>query len=157
MSETVVGELLEQVATIQVSGAVNFVAAENLVKANVSWTGVNFNRLFLNKREENVPSVMLIASTLKKSSGDGPIIEGLGGNPKIRLAHFFSLIEKQSKGEDGDLHVDGRANIAYIDDDNGVLWAVRAHLSLDSKSWLIEAGAIDDPTKWDAGRLVLSL
>ncbi len=150
--------LLTKRAAVRVEGAKRFVADETSLKeANVGWTGVNFDQFFLGKVEENVEDTILAIHCLEKRSLDAPIRKELGQNrEEIALTHFFDLLKKQSKGQKEHLLVNGCANIAYIRDKNGTLWAVRARWDSDRRCWDVRAPSVEDPRGWDDGRLVLS-
>ena len=148
--------LLKRVTTMSVSGPKKFVVSEHLKEANVGWMGDNFNRVFLNFVEENVPDATLAVSRLERNSPDASILTELGDKAKTKLAHLFQLMEKQSKGEEGVLFVNGYVNIVYVEDDNGTVWAVGAYWNPDHGYWLVSALSVEVPYVWDAGDQVLS-
>jgi hypothetical protein len=79
----------------------------------------------------------------------------LGETARTKLAQFWEQMKKQGQGQKGALLVNGHANIAYIDDENGTLWAVDAHW-LSSSGWFVEADSVAGPGWWDAGHQVVS-
>lgn len=149
-------DLLKQIATVSVSGAARFVAEDHLKEANIGWMGDNFKKLFLKKTEENVGEAAIAVHRLERASKDAPIMTELGNRAEIKLAHFFSLLKAQSKGQEGALAVDGSANIAYIIGDDGNFWAVSASWDSGDRCWRVEALSVGLPREWDAGHRVLS-
>ena len=93
---------------------------------------------------------------LERASKDAPIMTELGARAEIKLAHFFSLLEAQSKGREGDLAVDGSANIAYIIGNDGNFWAVIANWCSGHRYWSVEADSVGAPHEWRAGHRVFS-
>lgn len=148
--------LLKRVSAVTVAGAKRFCAKDHLKEANVGWTSPNFQKLFQEKVEENVPEAALVAHHLERDSLDAPIMAKLGDRAVIQLAHFFELLKKQSKGEDGTLLVNGRANIAYILGSDGNVWAVDAYWPADNGDWRVHASSVGNPRRWAAGYQVLS-
>lgn len=149
-------DLLKRIATVAASSAQRFVAAEHLQEANVGWTGENFKALFLNKVEENVPEAKLVVSQLERASLDAPILAELGDKAEVKLSYLFSLLQKQSKGEDGILLTNGYANIFYIRGTDGELWAVYAYWLSCGRYWRVEARSVEDPIRWSGGSQVFS-
>lgn len=147
---------LLRVAEVAVSATNRFVASDHIKAANVGWMSDNFKRLFLNKVEENIPDAELVVSELKKASLDAPIMTELGERKKIALAHFFELLEKQSKGQAGLLLTNGYAIIGYIQDEEENFWAVNAHWRSDYRYWDVYAISVGCLDEWNAGRQVLS-
>ena len=119
----------------------------------------NFTNWFLaddGKTEEPISEQTLRYGNLTKNSVDGPIIEELGGEAKAEttLSDLYDLLKKQSKGEDGDLLTNGRANIFYIKDACSVLRAVGVYW-YDS-GWRVGADSVESPGEWGAGGRVFS-
>ncbi|MEK7653150.1 MAG: hypothetical protein AAB358_01560 [Patescibacteria group bacterium] len=149
-------DLLKRVITVAVSGAAKFVASEHLKEANVGWTGDNFKRLFLEKVEEKVGNATIAIHKLEKASLDVPIMAELGDHAEIQLAHFFALLQAQSKGETGVLLVNGYANIAYIRGIDGNFWAVYVLWYPGYGYWFLYAHSVEHPDGWLGGGQVLS-
>lgn len=151
-------KLLTALTTVSVPGVKKFVVKDQLKEANVGYTGSNFDNFFLGKAEENVDGITMKVHRLEKDSLDSEILAELGGEDKapIRLSHFFDLLKKQSKGQDGPLLTNGYANIAYIRDEGGKLWAVRAYWCSCSRYWGVHARSVEHPHVWFSGDRVLS-
>jgi len=154
-------DLLERVASIPVPSVHRFVAKDCLKKANVGWTGSNFDKLFRDNVEENVPEVTLAASRLKQSSLDAPILtelgDELGDRAEVSLAHVFDLLKRQAYGKPGVLLTNGYANIFYVRDKDKALWAVYAYWESVYRYWNVGAYSIEDSVRrWFNGRLVFS-
>lgn len=149
-------DLLTPVASMQVEAIEKFVASEHREAANIGYMWDDFKAHFANLVEENVRATTIVVSRLEKDSLDKPILERLGDKARIKLAHFVTLLKKQAHGEDGVLLTDGRANIAYIEDDKGTLWAVHARWSSYYRYWGVYAHSVENPYPWHAGHQILS-
>lgn len=155
-------KLLEFVTTSSVLAIEGFKAADHFkvdTKTSglrIAWLGDNFKENFLRKKEGATASSELKVHRLLESSLDTPIVTELADKCEIKLGQFFALLLKQGKGEPGPLLVNGYANIAYIRDINGVLWAVRAHWSSDRGGWSFEAFSVEYPHGWRTGGRVVS-
>lgn len=152
----VVMNLLKFVSQVSVSATKRFIAKDHLKAANVGWTGDNFKRLFLNKIETNVEGATLAAHILTKSSLDAPILAELGSRAETKLAYLFQLLVMQVNGQSGVLLTNGYANIFYVRDDEGNLWAVDALWRSGCGYWDVEAFSVGLPFRWDAGDQVFS-
>lgn len=150
--------ILDLVASgIKVAGAKRFVARESFTQENGFYCWDNFKDNFLDKIEEDVTDTTLAIHSLKKASLDSLIRNELGPErEEITLTHFFNLLQKQSKGETGHLLVNGYANIAYIRDKNGNLWAVDAYWYSGDRYWYVNANSVTNPLDWNACRQVVS-
>lgn len=127
----------------------------------IGWLGDNFKKHFLNgvgKNEIDVPEAQLRVHKLRKGSVDGPIIKELGGEEIVEtnLATMFEAMKKQGSGQTGDLLVNGYANIFYIRDDSGTLWAVDCYWRSGRRCWCVEARPIARPGGWAADYRVFS-
>jgi len=118
--------------------------------------GPNFKTHFLDKKEKDAPAVELRIHQLRRSSKDPSIIKALGGIKIVEttLGQMWEMVKKQGTGQTGDLLVNGWANIFYIKDDDGILWAVRCRWR--GSGWGVEARSVSDPDDWTAGSRVFS-
>ena len=118
----------------------------------------NFSKHFLPKTEEGVLAGEIKVHKLLQSSLDAPIMTELGDptSYSTTLADMWAMLEKQPNGEEGALLVNGYANIFYIHDIEGNLWAVCALWYADGGGWNVEADSVEDPGRWDDGGQVLS-
>jgi len=160
-------ELLEPVNTVSVGAVEAFCTRETFKVGTqegvkIYYVGDNFKKHFVNlnrtgKNELNVPAQKLRIHKPRKNSVDGPILAELGGETAVEtnLATMWELMKGQGQGQAGTLLVDGKANIFYIKDDNGTLWAVRCDW-LAGDGWYVEANAISRPLGWLAGHQVFS-
>lgn len=148
--------LLKRVATVLARGTAKFVDEDRLKEANIGWLGGSFEKLFLKKMEENVDDAAIAVHRLERASKNAPIMAELGNGAEIKLAHFFSLLEAQSKRQEGALLVNGYPNIAYIIGDDGNFWAVFASWNSGSRYWGIDARSVVSPSGWYKGFHVLS-
>ena len=159
----VVKKLLEFVTAVSVEAIDRFVAADHF-KIDISdtavvkfaWFGENFKADFLGKIEAASVAVDLKVSKLLFDSLDPPIIVELAGGYEITLGQFFVLLKKQGKGEDGVLLTNGWANVAYIRDIHGNLWAVDGRWNAGDGGWHVEAYSVESRDAWHAGYRFLS-
>ncbi len=149
-------DLLKRIGTAEACGANKFVAKDCLREANVGWTNEDFNRLFLNKVEENISEAKLTVSRLERASIDAQILTELGVKAEVLLAHVFDLLKKQAKGEDGVLLTNGYWNVFYVRGMDDNLWAVSARWHSGFRCWSVEAYSVELPSRWNVGYQVLS-
>ncbi len=152
-------KLLELVKKVSTTATEKFAAAEHFKKGTtkgvqIAWLGDDFKSAFGKKVEENVPAGSLLVHTLLRASLDPPIITALGDNHETTLAELWQLLAAQPNGENGTLLTNGYANIFYIRDTEGTLWAVGALWSSDG--WDVYANSVEDPCRWGSGFQVLS-
>jgi len=158
-------KLLELVTTVSVAACEKFVAKEHFkvdtgrkAKVKIAFLWDNFSKHFLPKTEEGVLAGEIKVHKLLQWSLDAPIMTELG-DPRsysTTLADLWWMLEKQPNGEEGALLVNGYANILYIYDTEGNLWAVRARWFSDRGGWLVDADSIECPRRWRAVGQVLS-
>ena len=124
----------------------------------IGWLGQNIKNNFLGKIEKNVAPSKLRAYRLKKDSVDNPIIAELGGEEKaeITVAEMIDLMKCQGRGQKGILLVNGYANIFYIRDSQGVLWAVDCYWYSAFRCWFVGARSLTLPNTWRDGVRVVS-
>jgi hypothetical protein len=157
-----VKKLLELVTTASVGAIKSFKSADNFkvdtkkAATRIYYLGDNFEKHFGRKEEGASEAVEIKVYKLLEWSLDAPIITELADKCEITLGQFFSLLSKQGKGESGPLLTDGWANIAYIRDDEGILWAVDAFWRADRGGWIVGAHSVERPDRWYDGRRVLS-
>lgn len=158
-------KLLELVATVPVAACERFVAKEHFkvdtrrkAKVKIAFLWDNFSKHFLPKTEEGVLAGELKVHKLLQSSLDGPIMTELG-DPRAystALADMWAMLVSQPNGEEGALRVNGYANIFYIHDTEGNLWAVDAYWHSDAGGWDVYARSVEDPHGWHGGLRVVS-
>ena len=158
-------KLLELVTTTSVAACEKFVAKEHFkndtgckAKVKIACLWGNFSKHFLPKTEEGVLAGEIKVHKLLRSSLDAPIMTELG-DPRsysTTLADLWGMLEKQPGGEEGALLVNSYANIFYIHDTEGNLWAVRAHWSDSLGGWSVEANSVEHSSGWKEGRRALS-
>ncbi len=137
-----------------------FVTSESFTRSN---TRVKFGYIdnqitkFFGK-QENVPAGELAVHMLLRDVHDPEIMVALRpqSNRFIKLGQLYQPIEMQGLGQEGPLLVNGRANIAYVLDENGAPWAVRAHWHPNYGGWRVDVYSVASLDRWLAGDLVLS-
>lgn len=127
----------------------------------IGYLGSNFENVFLGddcKIEENISEATIKVFKLNKDSVDRPIIAELGGEEVVEttLAHIYELMRRQGRGQEGILLVNGYANIFYVRDAKGILWAVYCNWVFVSDYWVVYARSVADSDGWCAGRRVLA-
>ncbi|MFA6006327.1 MAG: hypothetical protein WC764_01215 [Candidatus Paceibacterota bacterium] len=122
----------------------------------IYYLGDNFKANFSNKIETDVEKAELRCHTLLRSSLDPEIMSELDEARRvIKLAHFWGMLLQQPRGETGPLLVNGYANIAYVEDENGVLWFVSAGWD-SGNGWYVLARSVEGPLRWSVGLQVVS-
>ena len=160
-----VKKLLERLSTTIALPAMNgFTAKEHFVvdtssraRVKISGFGTNLKTNFLPKVERGaVAAEDLAVNKLLDYANDPAIITFLGGESKVEisLGQFFAAFAKQPSGEAGALLTNGYANIGYIRDINGVLWAVVG--GWGGGGWYFGARPLGDPLGWLPASQVLS-
>lgn len=155
-------ELLEPMTMVSVPAVPRFKAKDKFREGKtvdgvkVYGTGSNFDAHFMGKVEKDVATMQLRAHKLRKGSKDPAIIEALGGTGLVEtsLAQMWEMMKKQGEGQEGDLLTNGYANIFYVPDTEGVIWAVGC--SWRGSSWGVGAGPLSFPFDWYAGHQVFS-
>lgn len=166
IAKLAVTDLLELVATVALPAIGIFRTLDHFkvdrgVEVPIGWIGDNFRCMFLSgdgKLETDVAEATLRVHRLVKSSADAPIIAELGGEEvaETTLAYMFELMKRQNRGQDGVLLTNGWANIFYIRDAKGVLWAVFCNWYSGYRYWYVEAVPVTDPNRWYDGYQVIS-
>ncbi len=162
-AEIVMKLFLELVATVALPALPRFVARDhfkvdpsNETKVKIAYIWPGFER-FLEKVEEAVGETTVAIRKLAKDLLDEEIRKELGmEKEEITLSQFYAMLAKQGAGQAGELLTNGYANIAYIRDAEGTLWAVFAHWFAGSGGWVVSASSVASPRRWYAGFQVLS-
>ena len=124
----------------------------------IRWLGDNAQRLVKGSVEPEVAQAFLRIHSLTKASVDGSIIAELGGEEVILTTwgQMREMMRRQSRGQPGDLLTNGYANVFYIRQANGEVWAVRCYWYPDYGDWDVAAYPVTRPFEWYAGRRVVS-
>ena len=138
-----------------------FVASESFTKSN---TKVKFGYIderivkLFGKTREDVPAGEIAVHTLLEDKHDPDILAAIKPHSArfVKPGHFYQLIEAQGWGQAGPLLLNGRGNIAYILDDNGAPWAVRAFWYPRDGDWHVRLVSVAYLLGWSAGDQVLS-
>ncbi len=120
------------------------------------WVSEKFKKIFGGKVERNLPATKLVAHELTQNSRDPGIITALGGDVPAEtfLGYIWELVKLQPRGETGALLTNGYANIFYVRDTEGVLWALDVYWSGDG--WYFSAYSLESQRDWPAGNQVFS-
>ena len=161
-TKTTITKLLEFVTPVKITAVKKFVASDHF-KAGQTVDGVNyyssfgdnFNAHFLPKVEENIQATDLRVHKLLRNSKDLGIRAEIGEDKEeTNLAHLHQCLKRQGNGEEGALLTNGYANIFYVRDTNGNLWAVSAYWYDDG--WRLRADSVGYSDDWYAGSQVFS-
>ena len=153
LAEIVMKPLLELVKIgITVSARERFAIADHFKKgsAGIYYVSETFHKWFDAKVEENVPAGTLTSHKLAQDSVDGPIKAKLGEGHEVFLSWVFEKIEAQADGREGELLVNGRANIFYYDGRVVLVGWIAGF------GWYVGARGVSTPHAWIAGRRVFS-
>lgn len=161
VAETAKDNLLSVISdNIVILATERFVAKDHFKKGNagIYWIGDNFKEWFIDKMEDARSESFITSLKLLRNSRDIPIITELGGEEKCEttLAEMFEMLKRQHDGREGDLLVNGYANIFYICDKDDTLRAVYAFWDAGGGGWFVSAFLVEDPYGWDAGGQVVS-
>ncbi len=152
--EVVEERLLERIGTANLAGITSFTVAKKFVVdetvdgIKVGWLGDNFKKHFLPKVEKGeVTAETLAINNLSKNAKDPAIITNLGGEPKVEisLGQFWEFLKTADRSF---------WYVAYVRDDQRVLWAVNADWPGDKLH--VEAFSLDSPDGWRRGNRFLS-
>lgn len=125
-------------------------------KVKIYWIGDNFKKNLLKKIETDVEKCEIRSYTLLRSSLDPEIMAEIGEERRItKLAHLWSMLERQGNGEEGPLLVNGYANVLYIEGENGEVFAVHARWH-SGHGWYVGARSVVYPNRWRGGYRVFS-
>lgn len=158
-------KFLKFVREVSVNGIKKFVARDAFGENNADgikfYLWPNFQNSFLGKTEEEIKPTTIAIHRLEKPSRDDRIMAELGINIEtkkgvIKLAHFREMLKAQAQGQEGPLLVNGYANVAYIEDEKGEVWAVYADWHSDDREWSVGARSVEGPGGWEGGCQVLS-
>ncbi|MFH1909698.1 MAG: hypothetical protein ABIJ72_00690 [bacterium] len=122
-------------------------------KLVIGYVSDNVKALIKERLEPEEAQATIRVHELCQPSVDGPILAELGENIKTGLNRMFQMMEKQGRGQEGDLLVNGRANIFYVE---GTVWAAYCYWSSGYDYWLVSAYPVTYPSTWNAGHQVFS-
>lgn len=128
-----------------------FVLGQAVGVKTISVLGYRFTELFLGKVEGPAAETKLRIAKLTRASGDGQIVEELGGKAETKLSQIRYLMTLQSDGEQG---AHWTAKIFYVRDVNDMLGTVR--VAVGASGWSMTAFSVPNLGKWSAGTLVFS-
>lgn len=144
--------LISSIGFVDVPAVKSFVLKYELETANVGKSNQKFDRVFMDKKEFNIPERRLRKYRLEKELSSDYIYNILGEKPEISLAHLFSLIDRQREGQEkGELLVNGCPNVIFTLDTEGKPWTVRVHWSSGHDCWRCETRSIASTRGWFVG------
>jgi hypothetical protein len=113
---------------------------------------LTFAKLFVPAQENNIPEMLVSASTLLYSAHDALILKYVRSNGtgfNCQLAHVHHLMKL---GEHGPCHTNGKSNFAYsyVPIDHA-MWALHWFVN-DVNEWVIGAADVPHPDiEWQSG------
>lgn len=156
-------KLLELIGTVMVSVTEKFVARDHFVidtsndaLVRIGFIDDNFKQWFLSKIEKPTGKTELKSQRLCKYLLDAPILKELGNFAETTLGEIRELLKLQAQGQEGDLLTNGRANIFYVCDVDGVLRAVNVDWNVHYGYWRVHACSVGCPSWWVASGRVFS-
>ena len=116
--------------------------------------------LSVTKEVESLPAIAIYYCDLTELATDDQIKSELSSDHVFQDTSAFcvylaDMIEKQAKGEKGDLINTGFANIFYVVGKNGAVFAVRVHWRSGCRRWDVDADQLGG-LQWIAGVRVFS-
>jgi hypothetical protein len=113
-----------------------------------------FKKYFGQKVELAIGETQVRTHHPRKPSCDTSIIRELAEKCEVKLWHFYTLLAKQGRGDEGSLLTDGSLNITHIHDVEGVSRPVVAEWDTD-RGWSLIIPKC--PRIWRPSDLVVSL
>jgi len=155
--------LLKCLKTVELAATKGFKVNEHIRDGKVVdgvkwWLGQNFIEIFGSSIMPPQPIGNVHVYQLIGDANDRQIIAELGGEEVVEttLTQMWQMLTKQGHGEEGDLLINGYANIFYIKDAKGDLWAVICYWNSGVGDWRIGANPVTDPCRCRAGSQVVS-
>jgi hypothetical protein len=103
--------------------------------------------------EPDAGKVTIRIHRLCRPSEAGTILATLGKDVKLGFCQMYRMMEKQGRGQEGYLLVDGRPNIFYIE---GTDWMATCCWDSGFHYWRVYANPVADPRPWRAGSQIIS-
>src|SRR3990167_3824255 len=129
--------------------AITMKKVKDIFKApEFGWVGDNFKNQFY-EMDFKPSNKKLYIKILERRMTDKEILNEFKPT-EITLGELYNFL-KSSKTLENNC-----ANIAFIRDDAGTLWAVFASWRSAGRVWDLNADSVEFPIGWDAGRQVLS-
>lgn len=163
--KVVIPKILEQVTTVTVPAIPPFDVATHFqvtprserkdAEVLIGYIGDNIQKLIQDQTEPEIEESILRVHKLLRASVDVLIIAELGGEQAITTTwgQMYEMMRQQGHGQEGDLLVDGCANIFYI---AGTDWAAFCYWRSGSADWRVYAAPVTYPFAWRAGFQVFS-
>jgi hypothetical protein len=138
--------------TVIPPATVKFIVRDNFVvdtrkdaKVRIFELSLKFRNEFGGKIEEAFAGSIIYGRDLGRKFIDNKIINELGGKERVEttLTEIYSMMEQHADGKVGDLLDNGRDNIFYVKNINGILRAVRMYWRR-SGGWFMGVLAVGD-------------
>lgn len=137
-----------EATTGQFTAKDRFILGMDPGRVMISYIEGGFPKWFLQKVEEPVAASTLRFYELQRDAPDDSILAELGGEKKVEttLSEVWALMERQRRGEDGILAINGWGNIFYIRDASSTLREVAIHWC--EGGWFVEANRLRGEAWW---------
>ena len=122
-------------------------------EVSIAWLGDTFRRRFVPLSEAAAEGAKLRVVSLQRPMRADDIVMQLGLRKEATLAALWCLLRRQPRGEAGPLSTDAAANLMFMRDGAGALWAV--DVVWGGAGWEIGASATDADRPWPAGTRVI--
>ncbi len=162
--ELVFKSILTLLGTVMVEAQPKFLVREHfavntsdsaIVKIGYIWE--DFIAWFNDLVEDEVQGTVLEYYKLEENSRADKFFGELGDTAIVKLSQIFALMRKQPKGEvDGELLVNGCANLFKVRDAKGELRVVYVYWRAGRGCWDVNADRLVHPSVWSAGSRVFS-
>ncbi len=163
--------LLRQVKTVELPAIGTFKPANHFkitpererktAEVPVGWMNDDAKCLVKGLIEPETPEATLTIYRLLEASKDDPIIAQLRGDHEVQAilttwSQMYEMMKAQAHGEEGNLLVNGHANIYYIPQADGTIWAVCCSWRAHYRCWYVLACPVTCTNAWHAGDQVIS-
>ncbi|NTW46116.1 MAG: hypothetical protein HGB18_03650 [Candidatus Moranbacteria bacterium] len=125
-------------------------------RAGGIWVSPSFREKFGSTfRKSRASDRKYVASELKQSANDTVIRADLPGAHLSKLGDIARFIKVQRGGKKGILLNNGLANIFYVEDENGQVFAVNFRWNSAVRTWFVVVWKLGEHGDWNAGNQVL--
>ncbi|MEI7750292.1 MAG: hypothetical protein WCJ25_04820 [Candidatus Moraniibacteriota bacterium] len=120
------------------------------------WVSPSFRKRFGRTfRKSQASNRRYVACELKQNASDTDIRANLPVSHLSKLGDIARFIKAQRGGKKGVLLNNGLANIFYVEDENGQVFAVLVGWGSGGRTWYVYDWRLDEDGDWLAGRQVL--
>lgn len=148
-ARVVVDSILTFLRTVKLAAQPAMITSkEYFEEAGVKVTGTNFETQFYGLEVAETPEAELAVSKLEQDSLDASILAKLGDKAETLVSQFKAFLSANRESKEW--------FIFYLRGKDGNLSAVDARWFADGGGWDVDAHSVAFPSRWSAGRQVLS-